>query len=389
MYPVIYAPGEFVVMTLQQMNVWITVSLSAERYIAICHPYRAPKVITRRNGLALMACITALSLLYNLPRLAASRPGPCEGESAWGMGETEGSNGTGYGNDFNTSDKESWKSGEKPAARFIVNRAQDAVVVMNPHTEQMPAFSGTPQPEFSSSSTSSFSSPSSSSFSSSSSPSSSSIDCVTVVTTPFGLTDSYRFYRTIMYLITIYVLPFIALLFLNSLLIRELMIMQRRNITPGCDDNEANFSLVLILVVTVFIFCQTPGLISQFDFIPISLFVPWLGVSNLLFATNSAVNFLIYTAFGRKFRRVLLRVFRHVCATSPPPRGRATSTSSSYNATVLLSVSRENNNARTEKSPVFSKRNRNVNFSSTKSKASLIQCERYALKTMAMKTPEV
>lgn len=141
----------------------------------------------------------------------------------------------------------------------------------------------------------------------------SSWQCLQVISSEFGDSEFYSTYRTIMYSIIIYIIPFLALLFLNSFLIKELMTMQRRRSGTNIhDENETNLSLVLVLIVIVFIFCQTPGLISQFDFLHVGAFLNWLAVSNLLFTTNSAVNFLIYTAFGRKFRRVLLRLFRHV-----------------------------------------------------------------------------
>ena len=80
--------------------------------------------------------------------------------------------------------------------------------------------------------------------------------------------------------------------------------------------SSANLAMVLVLIVITFIICQTPGLIAQFDILPVEWFFNWLTVSNLLIVVNSAVNFLIYTAFGRKFRSVLLRVFRRCCSDS-------------------------------------------------------------------------
>lgn len=144
--------------------------------------------------------------------------------------------------------------------------------------------------------------------------------CLEVSSTDFGQTHIYLKYRTVMYSIIIYIIPLTALVILNFFLIKELMVMQqKRSGTNIHDENEANLSLVLVLIVIVFICCQTPGLVSQFDLIPVEMFMYYLTFSNLLFTLNSAVNFLIYTAFGRKFRRVLLRVFRHICSKNRRP----------------------------------------------------------------------
>lgn len=97
------------------------------------------------------------------------------------------------------------------------------------------------------------------------------------------------------------------------------------------DDNEANLSLVLVLIVIVFICCQTPGLFSQFDFLfdPI-VFLQWIAFGNTLFVTNSSVNFLIYTAVGRRFRKVLLKVFKTIFGKSIFSRSKNSGSSSDH-----------------------------------------------------------
>ncbi|CAG5117049.1 unnamed protein product [Candidula unifasciata] len=263
-YPVIHTPGYYIIMTLQQCNVWITVSVSMERYIAICHPFRAARLITRKKTIIVLITIVIISLIYNIPHLLATTASPCAASA-------------------NTTAPAEMKV-------TVINSEGDLYELL---------LSSTPPTPLSAITTASTPAPVS--------------YCLEVVTTDFGNTEFYMTYRTIMYSIIIYVIPFLALLIINSFLIKELMAMQqRRSGTNINDENEANLSMVLVLIVIVFIFCQTPGLISQFDLINTGAFIYWLAISNLLFTTNSAVNFLIYTAFGRKFRRVLMRVFRHI-----------------------------------------------------------------------------
>ncbi|XP_005091021.1 FMRFamide receptor [Aplysia californica] len=295
-YPMYYSPGYYIIMALQQANVWITVSVSMERYIAICHPFRAARLITRRKTILVMVVIVVVSLLYNIPHLLATHATECQygaAEAAEDVATTAGSvtaDGVFSSATFApSSDVPDTTTSDVLISGVMDNSGSQAMSSITPtagpsgnlesstHSPELP-----PRPI-----------------------------CYQVSTTEFGATEFYKFYRTIMYTVVIYVIPFLALVFLNSFLIKELMNMQRRRSgTNMHDENEANLSMVLVLIVIVFILCQTPGLISQFDVISIKVFFIWLAVSNVLFTTNSAVNFLIYTAFGRKFRSVLLRLFR-------------------------------------------------------------------------------
>ncbi|KAK3583575.1 hypothetical protein CHS0354_039391 [Potamilus streckersoni] len=202
------------------INVWVTVAVSVERFIAICIPFYAVKICNKRNAFITLLIIVWVSIAFNIPRCFATTFHKCE----------------------------------EPITR----------------------------------------------------------ECFTIVTTSFGKEYFFtKVYSVWMYLVLIYIVPLLALGVLNTLLVVELMKMRKRRIgTSIQDDNEANMALVLIIIVLVFIICQTPGLVAQFEFLEPDVFLNWLCISNTLFVLNSSVNFLIYTAVGRRFRKVLLRVFR-------------------------------------------------------------------------------
>lgn len=269
-YPVIHTPGYYIMMALQQCNVWITVSVSVERYIAICHPFRAARLITRRKTFIVLISVIIISLVYNIPHIFATRVSACS---------------------------DTHPATPPPGTKVTVMNAATGLGWNTTTTTARPLILLTTTPKAATPHA-----------------------CLEVSSTDFGQTHIYLKYRTVMYSIIIYIIPLTALVILNFFLIKELMVMQqKRSGTNIHDENEANLSLVLVLIVIVFICCQTPGLVSQFDLIPVEMFMYYLTFSNLLFTLNSAVNFLIYTAFGRKFRRVLLRVFRHICSKNRRP----------------------------------------------------------------------
>uniref|UniRef100_K1QTX7 FMRFamide receptor n=1 Tax=Magallana gigas TaxID=29159 RepID=K1QTX7_MAGGI len=91
------------------------------------------------------------------------------------------------------------------------------------------------------------------------------------------------------------------------------------------------YIVMVIQQCNVWITVSTPGLFSQFDFLfdPI-VFIQWIAFGNTLFVTNSSVNFLIYTAVGRRFRKVLLKMFKKIFGQSVFSRSRNSGSSSDH-----------------------------------------------------------
>ena len=127
----------------------------------------------------------------------------------------------------------------------------------------------------------------------------------------------YKVYGNILYFIFNLVLPVFILIWLNIRMIQALKAFRRTRIEMQSvrQQQDNNITFVLIIVVTVFIVCQVPALINwvmwnvapdetrqcggfQFYLRPIA---------NMLVIFNSAINFVIYVLFNKRFRHVLIQ----------------------------------------------------------------------------------
>ena len=159
----------------------------------------------------------------------------------------------------------------------------------------------------------------------------------------------FDIYQYASYIILLYILPLFSLVTLNSCLIGAIRFSRkqhRETTVTGCGRNrpppdpyycryfpvnsqrpqhsnhhEANATFVLIILVLVFIICETPELVYRIITV-LTRHVPGLDrtfdlefqhtfatVTELLMVINSSVNFFIYCAFGRRFRRVMKITF--------------------------------------------------------------------------------
>ncbi|KAG8186389.1 hypothetical protein JTE90_026807 [Oedothorax gibbosus] len=62
--PVAYPVG----LIAQTGSVWTTVAVTAERYVAVCHPLRAKALCTYRRARCLQLMVTLAAVVYNIPR---------------------------------------------------------------------------------------------------------------------------------------------------------------------------------------------------------------------------------------------------------------------------------------------------------------------------------
>lgn len=114
-----------------------------------------------------------------------------------------------------------------------------------------------------------------------------------------------------LYLIFMYILPFINLAILNALIYNQVRKANReRQRLSRTEKREIGLATMLLCVVFVFFLCNVLAMITNileafYDTINDYL----VTTSNLLVTINSSVNFIIYVIFGEKFKRIFLLLF--------------------------------------------------------------------------------
>ncbi len=134
-------------------------------------------------------------------------------------------------------------------------------------------------------------------------------------------------YENISYCLFVFLIPLIVLVVLNVHLVRELKAAQKNReiITSRTSTEENNITLVMIVIILVFIVCQTPSALNQILFyimddkqkVICSHYMRFYHICNLLIIMNSSMNFVIYCVFRRQFQQDLWLLFR-----GKPPRQR-------------------------------------------------------------------
>ncbi|CAH1796122.1 unnamed protein product [Owenia fusiformis] len=140
--------------------------------------------------------------------------------------------------------------------------------------------------------------------------------------TPFGKNPTYvEIYYSWLYLPVMCIIPLAVLAVMNIFLILAVRKSshQRKDMNVK-QSRENNVTIMLVSVVIVFILCQVPALVYNTAYAINRNFVEsdfgWKILSmvrNFLVPFNSSINFLLYCAFGQKFRSTFMQTFCPCC----------------------------------------------------------------------------
>ena len=145
-------------------------------------------------------------------------------------------------------------------------------------------------------------------------------------TSAFAENILYRIiYANVLYFIVMHGGPLLSLAFLNYKLIQALKKRQRirHEMGKGLKNGyQQDITLVLVVVIFVFMFCQTPTFVDHVLWTVVDetdrscghWHYYYTAIADLLAILNSSVNFLIYILTSRKFRQLLV-----TSCTNPEP----------------------------------------------------------------------
>ncbi|XP_011879606.1 PREDICTED: FMRFamide receptor [Vollenhovia emeryi] len=114
-----------------------------------------------------------------------------------------------------------------------------------------------------------------------------------------------------MYFFVYYMFPFIALLIFNTAIYRRVRKANRDlQQLSRHQRREIGLATMLMCVVVVFLICNILPMVSNAHETFIADPPQWMvQIGNLLVTINSSINFIIYVIFGRKFKRIFLKLF--------------------------------------------------------------------------------
>ncbi len=117
-------------------------------------------------------------------------------------------------------------------------------------------------------------------------------------------------YMTWLYLVVMYLVPFLSLAVFNLWIYLEVRRAnsERARLTR-LQQKEIGLATMLMVVVFVFFVCNVLALVVNILEVMSINVMELNNTSNLLVTLNSSVNFIIYCIFGDKFKRIFLRMF--------------------------------------------------------------------------------
>ena len=230
LYPYLFPYVHPLAFTFQVTSIWLTLAFTIDRYIMICHPFRAEPFCNIGVARKLIFAIYTIGLLFNIPK-------------------------------------------------FFEYETVMIPIPMRNETR---------------------------------------ISCDL---TSFGRDHVFRkLYHSWFYIIFVCGIPFVFLAIFNICLMHAVRLSRQRGKEINAVERKRNDTTIMLIgVVIIFFLCQTPALVSRvvwaFEkdtkaFKRLSLYT-LNETGNFLIVLNSAINFVPYYFFGRRFRRQFWEIFCH------------------------------------------------------------------------------
>lgn len=140
-----------------------------------------------------------------------------------------------------------------------------------------------------------------------------------------------------MYFFVYYMFPFIALVIFNTAIYRRVRQANRDlQQLSRHQRREIGLATMLMCVVVVFLICNILPMISNAYETFIADPPQWMvQIGNLLVTINSSINFIIYVIFGRKFKRIFLKLF---CSSRLFVPGRDSPEFQTYDESIITNT---------------------------------------------------
>lgn len=152
---------------------------------------------------------------------------------------------------------------------------------------------------------------------------------------------SNEFYVTLyihwMYFFVYYMFPFIMLVIFNTAIYRRVRKANRDlQQLSRHQRREIGLATMLMCVVVVFLICNIMPMVSNAHETFIADPPQWMvQIGNLLVTINSSINFIIYVIFGRKFKRIFLKLF---CSSRLFVQGRDSPEFQTYDESIVTNT---------------------------------------------------